>query len=754
MSEPASFGALARQLAATALPHDPNRTSLRKGIRAALVVTVLFAVTLEVIGGQPLATFAAFSSFVLLGMTDFGGPMRSRMLAYLAGTFVCAGLVALGTVLSGSVWSSVAGMLVVAFVVEFIGILGGYYAIAAPALILAYVLPTTMPALASDVPVRVAGWLVGGLAATVAALLLLPRRDRAGLRDALAATCERAAELVAAEIAAGDPATVARLRQAAVEALSAARARFAATLYKPTGPTAPDQALSQIVEELSGLLAFVSGATERLSAVATADRALATAMVDALRSATIGLRGTAGAVALEQLREARERQWQGLETVARAEQAARGDDPTALIDRLAGSLRLRIQSWTALFIAAHVVIAGGGRLSPAVERECGSARLVGTAAGAGLIAVWRRLRAHLDLDSVWCRNSLRATFALGLAVLVAELVEVQHAFWVVLGSLSVLRSTAQGTTMTAAEALAGTVLGFIIGGLAMVAIGGDHEALWLALPLAAFVSAYAPTAIHFAAGQAGFTIFVIVLFNLIQPAGWQVGLVRISDIAIGCAVSLVVGFILWPRGAGGQLRTAAARYLRRSTAYFAATRNALLLADALPSAAEVDAARHAVATAASQADDAFRQFLAERSAKVLPINHWSSLLVAGGRLCLAGDAFARLAALGEIDSGCKPCRAFLGRDGDALDAAVIALATSLEGSGAPSPPADPDDDERRAALVDCVRERLAAAAPSDLDPAFAATAVSQWLVSLRRTVHRIAEPTTAIARQRWQFLWR
>ena len=744
-----------KRLIAAILPHDPDRTSLRKGIRAALVVSVLFAVTLEVVGGQQLATFAAFSSFVLLGMTDFGGPMRSRALAYLVGTFVCAALVALGTILSGSVWGSVAGMLVVAFVVEFIGILGGYFAIAAPALILAYVLPTTMPALASDMPIRVAGWLVGGLAATAAALLLLPRHDRAGLREALAATCERAAELVAAELGVGDPATIARLRQAAVDTLSAARARFAATLYKPTGPTAHDQALSQIVEELSGLLAFAGGVTDGQSAVPAADRALATAMVEALRGAASGLRGTADAAALERLREAREGQWQGLETVARAELAGRGADPTGLIDGIAGSLRLRIQSWTALFVAAHVVIARGGRLSPGVERECGSARLVGVSATAGLAAIWGRLRTHLDLDSVWCRNSLRATFALALAVMVAETVELQHAFWVVLGSLSVLRSTAQGTTMTAAEALAGTVLGFVIGGLAMVAIGNDREVLWLALPLAAFVSAYAPTAIHFAAGQAGFTIFVIVLFNLIQPAGWQVGLVRISDIAIGCAVSLVVGFILWPRGAGGQLRTMAARYLRRSTAYFAATRNALLLADAPPSAAEVDAAHHAVAAAASQADDAFRQFLAERSAKVLPINHWSSLLVTGGRFCLAGDAFARLAALGEIDTGCKPCRAFLGRDGEALDAAVIALAASLEGAGPPSPAAEPDDASAgRAALVDCVRERLATAAPSGLDPAFAAAAVGQWLVSLRRTVQRIAEPTAAIARQRWQFLWR
>src|SRR5205823_2006015 len=179
-----------------------------------------------------------------------------------------------------------------------------------------------------------------------------------------------------------------------------------------------------------------------------ADRALATAIVDALRNAAIGLRGAVDMVPLERLRQAREMQWDALETVARAELAGRGDDPTALIDELAASLRLRIQSWATLLVAAHVAVARGARLSPA---------------------------------------------------------------------------TAQGTTMTAAEALAGTVLGFVVGGLAMVAIGSDREVLWLALPLAAFVSASAPTAFHFAAGQAGFTILVIVLFNLIQPAGWRVG---------------------------------------------------------------------------------------------------------------------------------------------------------------------------------------------------------------------------------------
>ena len=70
-----------------------------------------------------------------------------------------------------------------------------------------------------------------------------------------------------------------------------------------------------------------------------------------------------------------------------------------------------------------------------------------------------------------------------------------------------------------------------------------------ALPVAILVAGVAPAAIGFAAGQAGIHLVLVILFNIIAPAGWQVGLLRVEDIAIGCAVSLVVGVLFWPRGA-------------------------------------------------------------------------------------------------------------------------------------------------------------------------------------------------------------
>ena len=67
----------------------------------------------------------------------------------------------------------------------------------------------------------------------------------------------------------------------------------------------------------------------------------------------------------------------------------------------------------------------------------------------------------------------------------------------------------------------------------------------------------APAVISFATGQAAFTITLLILYNIIAPAGWKVGLVRIEDVAIGCAVSLVVGALFWPRGAGAAFGQAA-----------------------------------------------------------------------------------------------------------------------------------------------------------------------------------------------------
>ena len=144
----------------------------------------------------------------------------------------------------------------------------------------------------------------------------------------------------------------------------------------------------------------------------------------------------------------------------------------------------------------------------------------------------RLLVAHASRGSASFRNALRGAAGVSLAVFIGEVASLQHSFWVVLATLSVLRSNALGTGSTILQALAGTAAGIVVGGALVAAIGTDEAVLWAMLPPAVLLGAYAPRAISFAAGQAGFTIVLLVIFNLIQPTGYTVGLVRVEDVAI------------------------------------------------------------------------------------------------------------------------------------------------------------------------------------------------------------------------------
>ena len=262
------------------------------------------------------------------------------------------------------------------------------------------------------------------------------------------------------------------------------------------------------------------------------------------------------------------------------------------------------------------------------------------AALSGAIGVMAR---HASFRSVWLLNSLRGSLALAAAVLVADLSGVQHGFWVVLGTMSVLRTNAASTESTALRALGGTVIGFVVGGLLVLGIGTSAPALWVALPIALAIAAYAPGTLPFSFGQAAFTVVVVVLFNLLVPVGWKVGLLRIQDVALGCLVSLVVGVLFWPRGAASVVGDDLADAFRRGAAYLTQS-----VDWALGTRAEPPDAGIAAATAGIRLDEALRGFLAEQGAKHLSKEDLWMLVMATMRLRLTAYSLADLQAPAQV----------------------------------------------------------------------------------------------------------
>ena len=141
-----------------------------------------------------------------------------------------------------------------------------------------------------------------------------------------------------------------------------------------------------------------------------------------------------------------------------------------------------------------------------------------------------------------------------------------------------------------------------------------------------------------------------MLFNIIQPVGWSVGLVRGEDVAIGFAISLGVGLLFWPRGAGALLREDLAAAYARGADYVVATARQLEGGDS----EEAARAGRAADAALHRLDDAFRQYLAERSATAFNVEDVGALVGGASRVRLAAQSLTSLGRMAEGKTPLEP----------------------------------------------------------------------------------------------------
>src|SRR5690349_3416174 len=611
----------------------------RRTLRAVLVVPPLFALTYEGFGNLQMALFAAFGGFASLIFAAFGGTRRDKLVAHFMLALIGSVALIIGTAVSGITWLAVVVTIPVACGIFFAGVAGPNAASGVTAALLPYVLPVATPGGIGTIPDRLAGWWLASVVST-AVVLAIPAPSPG---DRLRAAAARSARTLAVhlEAAVRGTATDADLK-ACHEAKNQLMNAFASTPYRPVGLATADQAMSSVVQLLEWCTALIADATEGhpdLDQAAPADRDLLSLAATVLGQTGDLLAGTRSeppeSAALDRQREA---------SAAYHRSKMSGDyDSVEVIARHAFHAQV-------ITLAIRNVVADAQIATRQADPETIAARRRGwygaqpegtmaerrVASIHGAIGVLVR---HASFRSVWFLNSLRGSLALAAAVLVADLSSVQHGFWVVLGTLSVLRTNAASTESTALRALGGTLAGFAVGALLLLGIGTSTAALWTALPIALAVAAYAPGTLPFTFGQAAFTVVVVVLFNLLVPAGWSVGLLRIEDVAIGCAVSLVVGVLFWPRGAAGVVGDDLADAFRGGAAYLIQA-----VGWALGNRPEAPDAGTAAVTAGIRLDEAMRGFLAEQGAKRVSKEELWMLVMASMRLRLTAYSLAGLQA--------------------------------------------------------------------------------------------------------------
>lgn len=525
---------------------DPEFDALRRAARAALILPVAAAVSFLFAGGTQAPMFAIFGSVALLIVSDFPGNRSARALAYAGLGFNGAVLITVGTLVAPYPWLSVGLMFVLGVIVMFSGVLSETVAAGQRATLLTFVLPACTPP--GPIDERLTGWLIALAVCVPAALFLFPPRHHDDLRRHAATVCRALTDCLEGV---GSTKNVTR-------AMNALWANFVNADFRPVALTAGSRALVRVVDDLGWLSDRITDHT------GAALGELLPPIVAVLRDSEAVLsipdprlrvtRGVELNEALTQLRTIAQGSYRDdIEQILGVP-----DDATAVE---VGRVLLGRRTFSATVGVTGRIIRNAALADarPVWARVLGR-RLPQTGAADWVMpetmAVAQITKSFLATRALVLRNSLRTGLGLALAVAVTHVFPVEHGFWVVLGALSVLRSSALTTGTRVLRAVAGTAIGFALGVAVIELVGVDPIVMWILLPVVAFGSAFVPEVASFIAGQAAFTMMVLIIFNLIQPSGWAVGLIRVEDVVVGALVGVAVSVLLWPRGASASVHRA------------------------------------------------------------------------------------------------------------------------------------------------------------------------------------------------------
>lgn len=582
---------------------DSERDAARRALRAAIFIPLAAAASFAVAGDNQTPIFTILGSIALLIAADFPGTVGTRALGYFGLAINGVVLITVGTLAAPHPWVAVPLCFGVGMAVNFIGLLSEVVAAGQRATLMIFILPVCIRPVA-PLGDRIFGWVIALLICVPAALFVFPPRYDSELRRQATRVCTALADRIEGTCSAQEV-------SAAIDAL---RAGFSSSAVRPVTMTAGSRALVRVVSDLRWLCDRVDSDTRSLLGPMTAPA------TRTLRACAVVLSSHDPAGAQTELDNALVAHRAAAVSLYHDDVAAilaESDDASAVhrgrtvMSRrtMSGSIGLtgRIISAAAAADTRPLWARMLGRQLP----ETGIADRVYTKR-----AAFASLGGYLSTGSATVLNSLRTGLALALAVVVTIVFPVQNGLWVVLGALSVLRTSALTTGTTAVRAVAGTVIGFVIGAAVIGLLGVDPIVMWILLPIVALGSTYVSQVGSFMAGQAMFTMMVFIVFNLIQPTGWKVGLVRIEDIVLGAAVGLTASMLLWPRGATASVRRAVDAALEVSSRYLTAAVSRITRGASEQSDDAVIALSRETLTAVRTYGDAVRNYLSEAAGAV------------------------------------------------------------------------------------------------------------------------------------------
>ncbi|MFD4655596.1 FUSC family protein [Kitasatospora sp. NPDC058444] len=155
----------------------------------------------------------------------------------------------------------------------------------------------------------------------------------------------------------------------------------------------------------------------------------------------------------------------------------------------------------------------------------------------------RAARALLLSGASW-RYGLRLALCVGLAQVLVSVIAVPRSYWVTLTVTFVMKPDFGSVFSRAVLRALGTAAGLLIA----IPVLAEVPHGWWDVPVMAALAALIPalSAKGYAFQTAAITPVILLLSDLLNHQGFHLVLPRLYDSLIGCAISLLAGYLLWP----------------------------------------------------------------------------------------------------------------------------------------------------------------------------------------------------------------
>ncbi|CAM5518246.1 membrane protein [Streptomyces avidinii] len=155
----------------------------------------------------------------------------------------------------------------------------------------------------------------------------------------------------------------------------------------------------------------------------------------------------------------------------------------------------------------------------------------------------RAVRDMMFSETSW-RYGLRLALCIGLAQALVSVVEIERSYWVALTVTFVLKPDFGSVFSRAVMRALGTAVGLVIA----AAVLSEVPRGWWDVPVMVVLGALIPafSAKGYAFQTAAITPVILLLSDLLNHQGFDLIRPRLLDSLIGCAITLLAGYLFWP----------------------------------------------------------------------------------------------------------------------------------------------------------------------------------------------------------------